>query len=193
MAVLLSVVTLVGACARVGAGNSLSDGASATPDADGSAASGGGGAIGGSGGDGGMIGMFGTSNCHTCSGDERAVTDCAGTCAASFRRPRRSHLGSAFTMKAAEQGDGGDRTGERGREAFRWEPESAARSPEGLVQFTKATPRYTVPYVGPTTTWNDSLATARVIVVALSRSVITTTLFGSAPWSPEALDVDVVA
>jgi hypothetical protein len=62
-----------------------------------------------------------------------------------------------------------------------------------LLQFTKATPRYTVPYVGPTTTWNDSLATAPVIVVAFSLSVITTTLFGSAPWSPEALDVDVVA
>ena len=39
----------------------------------------------------------------------------------------------------------------------------------------------------------DSVATAAVNVVAESWSVITTTLFGSAPLSPEVLDVDVVA
>lgn len=40
---------------------------------------------------------------------------------------------------------------------------------------------------------NDSLDTLPVIVVALTRSVMRTTLFGSAPLSPEALEVEVVA
>jgi hypothetical protein len=52
---------------------------------------------------------------------------------------------------------------------------------------------YAVPYVGPATTRNDSCATGPVRVVAPMSSVISTTLFGSAPLSPEALDVDVVA
>jgi len=40
---------------------------------------------------------------------------------------------------------------------------------------------------------NDSCLTSEVIVVASSSSVIRTTLFGSAPLPPEALDVEVVA
>jgi hypothetical protein len=47
--------------------------------------------------------------------------------------------------------------------------------------------------VGPVTILKDSAATASANVVADTWSVITTTLFGSAPLSTEVLDVEVVA
>jgi hypothetical protein len=50
-----------------------------------------------------------------------------------------------------------------------------------------------VPYVGPAIVLNDSSATFPVKLVAPSSSTIFTTLFGSAPLSPDVLVVAVVA
>ena len=47
--------------------------------------------------------------------------------------------------------------------------------PGAAYGFTYATPRYTVPYVGPATTLNASRATAPATVVARRLSVMTTT------------------